>query len=229
VRPVPSRGALVAGARAPALWFLLLSTLLALSTPAHAAEPVLPRDSGTLEVWMEPLLPTAHNTWVVASDGNDAYGLLLPLGVTWRPHPGALAWSAEVLPFALLDQVDGVEIYGLQLSGGPVLGAGPGEGGFFAQPLVGVTFGAAVNRFPQRSERKGLALELGAAVGYRFQWGHFSLTPLLGVRAGLGFGSIEGWGIPALRVAPHGSKAAGWDPFPLVNVDVDLLRLGWTF
>jgi hypothetical protein len=73
-------------------------------------------------------------------------------------------------------------------------------------------------------------VELGVDVGYRFQLGRLSITPLLGLGLGVGYGlapqGTNSLAYSTLDVALNGS---GGELAPLFNVTLDLLRVGYSF
>jgi hypothetical protein len=209
-----------------------LAVLLAVS--AAFAQPRQPPtgEGARVELWTEPLGAVFAGVLTATGPLDSAY---LPLGVTWRAHPGARPWTVELAPYLIYDTDNPQDSasrvrprnYGARLSAGPVYGAGPGESGGFVQTLATLQ----LHRFDAGAASSvGLGLEWGADVGYRFQLGRLSLTPLFGLGVGVGFGlkpmaSHE----PAYWTVQASMEGRTLGPIFLVNVTLDLLRVGYTF
>jgi opacity protein-like surface antigen len=188
---------------------------LALLASSAAAQP-------QVEVWAEPV-GMALSAGVTLDDG-DATLFYAPVGITWRASPGARPWTVELAPYRLRDSNLRGHNWGARLSAGPVYGAGPGESGAFVQQLGTLML--------QRNftHSFGVGVELGVDVGYRFQLGRLSVTPLLGLGLGVGLGlQSEASNYLAYSTMDVALNGAGGDIVPLYNVTLDLLRVGYSF
>ena len=175
-----------------------------------------------LEVWAEPVGMALSAA--VALDDSVATMFYAPVGVTWRAHPGARPWTVELAPYRLSDDTIRSPNWGARISAGPVYGAGPGESGGFVQQLGTLTL--------QRNytDNFGVGLELGVDVGYRFQLGRHSVTPLIGLGLGVGYGlEPQGTHYLAYSTMDVALNGSGSELAPLYNVTLDLLRVGYTF
>lgn len=172
-----------------------------------------------VDMWVEPLGMALSALAQVASPNDLLYA---PFGLTWRARPGAQTWSVELAPYRLGMDESLERTYGARLSAGPVFGAGPGDSGAFVQPL------GTVHLHHNTASATGVGLEVGVDLGHRFQFGHLSLTTLLGVGLGVGFGLSPGSERVAssFRIAEDGY---GGGPILVYNVTLDLLRVGYTF
>lgn len=176
-----------------------------------------------VEVWAEPV-GMALSAGITLDDDHDAALFYAPVGVTWRASPGARPWTVELTPYRLKNDDFRSPNWGARLSAGPIHGAGPGESGAFVQRLGTLML--------QRNftGNLGVGVELGVDVGYRFQLGRLSVTPLLGVGLGVGLGlQSEASNYLAYSTIDAAFNGAGGDIVPLYNVTLDLLRVGYSF
>jgi hypothetical protein len=201
-------------------------TLALLASSAAAQPQVAARAEGAqVEVWTEPLgMALAAGLTLNRDSSNVPTLFYAPVGVTWRASPGARPWTVELTPYHVRSSdIDGPN-WGARLSAGPVFGAGPGESGAFVQQLGTLM----VQR--NFTDSFGVGVELGVDVGYRFQLGRLSVTPLLGLGLGIGLGlqsqATHYLAYSTVDVAFNGS---GGDLAPLYNVTLDLLRVGYNF
>ncbi len=188
---------------------------LALLASSAAAQP-------QVELWAEPV-GMALSAGVTLDDG-DALLFYAPVGITWRASAGARPWTVELAPYRMTDNDLRSPNWGARLSAGPVHGAGPGESGFFVQQLGTLML--------QRNytDNFGVGVELGVDVGYRFQLGRLSLTPLIGLGLGVGYGlEPQGTNYLAYSTLDVALNGSGSELAPLYNVTLDLLRVGYSF